>query len=61
MKLLCWICVITTLFSIYLAITQSIDAFQYKRTYEAFRGDSEAFKRTIGRPIDNAFTCKLIK
>lgn len=41
-----------------MAIGQSQEALQYKRAYEATRGEIEALYRTIGKGVDPAYVCK---
>lgn len=50
---------ITTALSVYRAAIESYWSFTYRRGYEAFQNEHEAFVRTLGRPVNTAFTCKL--
>jgi hypothetical protein len=42
----------------YKAFQSQAEAFEAYRAYDNVRNESEAFKRTIGHAIDNAYVCK---
>ena len=41
-----------------LLATSEFRAFQFKRAYENGRSEHEAYRRTVGRTVDSAYTCK---
>jgi len=45
-------------FALYLAVTSSIEASNYRRAYESTRSEAEAFRRTVGAGVDPSFVCK---
>lgn len=61
MKIIIGLCFISTIFSLYLAVVASIERVQYQRAYESVKNNAEAFRRTIGRPINTNYICKLKK
>jgi hypothetical protein len=52
---------ITSLFSLYclyIAVTNYFESYKYEMYYKAFQSEHEAFRRTIGRPVNTMYTCK---
>ena len=54
--------VFTTVFllaSCKLLLEETAKANHYQAHYEASRADNEAFRRTVGRQVNNGFICKV--